>query len=69
MTCLSSKSKRNSMKDYKVEIIPNNNEKDNNEGLRILARIIARKFLAEYRETLLGEPLEDDSHEQHIRNA
>jgi hypothetical protein len=54
------------MKDYKVEIVTNNNEKDNNEGLHILARIIARRFLAEYNRTLTDEVLEDASHEQQI---
>lgn len=47
----------------KVEIIPNNSEEDNREGLRILARIIARKFLAEHNEALAEEALEDVSHE------
>jgi len=46
---------------YKTEIIPNKNQEENREGLRILARIIARKFLAEYKEVL-----EDNIHEQHI---
>ena len=54
---------------YKVEIIPNNNEEDNREGLRILARILARKFLAEHNEVLADEILEDVEHEQHIRNS
>jgi len=44
---------------YKVEIIPNNNEEDNREGLRILARIIARRFLAEHNKVLAEEILED----------
>lgn len=51
---------------YKVEIISNNNEEDNHEGLRILARIIARKFLAEHNQDLAEEVLEDVNHEQHV---
>lgn len=57
------------MKGYKVEIIPNNNEKDNQEGLHILARIIARRLLIEQNKTLREEILEDVEHEQHIRNS
>jgi len=51
---------------YQVEIIPNNSEEDNREGLRILARIIARKFLAEHNKVLADEILEDVGHEQHL---
>lgn len=69
MTCLSLKAKNNSAKSYTVEIVPNNDEKDNQEGLRILARIIARKFLLEQNRMFTGKILEEDSHEQHIRNS
>jgi len=53
---------------YKVEITPNTSEEDNREGLRILARIIARRFLAEHNEVLADEVLEDVEHDQHLRN-
>ena len=35
------------MKSYKVEIIPENKEDDIHKGLRILARIIAKQYLAQ----------------------
>ena len=55
-------------KGYQVEIIPNLSEKDNREGLRILARIIARKFLVEHNETQIGSVLEDNKDEEHVRD-
>ena len=66
MTCLSLKAKNNSAKSCTVEIVPNNNEKDNKEGLRILARIIARRIQAERNKTFREEILEDSNYEQHI---
>ncbi len=51
---------------YKLEIIPNNDEQDNQDGLRILARIIARRFLAEHNQVLADEVLEEAEHEQHL---
>ena len=63
MTCLSLKTKSNSVKSYTVEIVPNNNEKDNNEGLRILARIIARRIQAERNKAFKEEILGDSSYE------
>jgi len=47
------------MKGYKVEIIPNDNEDDIHDGLRIIARIIARKYLAQQGMTLADEVLGD----------
>ena len=44
---------------YKVEIIPNDNEDDIHDGLSIIARIIARKYLAQQGMTLADEVLED----------
>ena len=46
------------MKNYKVEIIPNDNEDDIHDGLRIIARIIARKYLARQGMALSDEVLE-----------
>lgn len=43
--------------DYKVEIIPDENEDDIHEGLRILGRIVARKFLADHNMALADEVL------------
>jgi hypothetical protein len=43
--------------DYKVEIIPNDKEEDINDGLRIIARIIARKYLARQGIALADEVL------------
>ena len=42
---------------YKVEIIPNDNEDDINDGLRAIARIIARKYLARQGMALADEVL------------
>lgn len=50
----------------KVEIIHNDSEEDNREGLRILARIIARRFLAEHNKVFRDEVLEDIKSEQHL---
>ncbi|MBP7088995.1 MAG: hypothetical protein KBB01_06855 [Candidatus Omnitrophica bacterium] len=47
------------MNDSKVEISNNNNDY-NREGLRILARIIARKFLAENNMKLVKKNLEGE---------
>ena len=44
---------------YKVEIIPNENEDDIHEGLRILGRIVARKFLADHNMALADEVLQE----------
>jgi len=66
MTCLLSKTRKNAVKNYKVEIIPNTSEEDIQEGLRILGRIVARKFLAEQKIELADEILEDVEHEQHL---
>ena len=44
--------------DYKVNIIPNDNEDDINDGLRAIARIIARKYLARQGMALADEVLE-----------
>jgi len=63
MTCLSLKAKSNSTKSYTVEIVPNSNEKDNNEGLHALARIIARRIQAERNKTFKEEILGDSSYE------
>ena len=41
----------------KVNIIPNDNEDDIHDGLRIIARIIARKYLARQGMTLADEVL------------
>ena len=46
------------MKGYKVEIIPNDNEDDINDGLRAIARIIARKYLAQQGMALTDEVLD-----------
>jgi 3-deoxy-D-arabino-heptulosonate 7-phosphate (DAHP) synthase len=46
------------MKGYKVEIIPNDNEDDIHDGLRIIARIIARKYLARQGMALADEVLD-----------
>jgi hypothetical protein len=46
------------MKNYKVEIIPNDNEDDIHDGLRAVARIIARKYLARHGMALADEVLE-----------
>ena len=43
---------------YKVNIIPNDNEDDINDGLRAIARIIARKYLARQGMALADEVLE-----------
>jgi len=43
------------MKNYKVEIIPNDNEDDIHDGLRAIARIIARKYLAQQGMALADE--------------
>lgn len=43
--------------DYKVNIIPNDNEDDINDGLRAIARIIARKYLARQGMALADEVL------------
>jgi len=53
---------------YRIEIIRNLSEKDNREGLRVLARIIARKFLIEHNETQIGGVLEDNKDEEHVRD-
>ncbi len=45
------------MKNYKVEIIPNGDEDDIRDGLRIIARIIARKHLARHGMALADEVL------------
>ena len=45
------------MKNYKVEIIPNDNEDDIHDGLRAIARIIARKYLARQGMALADEVL------------
>ena len=42
---------------YKVNIIPNDNEDDINDGLRAIARIIARKHLARQGMALADEVL------------
>jgi hypothetical protein len=42
---------------YKVEIIPNDKEEDVHDGLRIIARIIARKYLARQGMALADEVL------------
>ncbi len=42
---------------YKVNIIPNDNEDDINDGLRAIARIIARKYLARQGMALADEVL------------
>lgn len=44
---------------YKIEIIPNDKEEDVHDGLRIIARIIARKYLAQQGVALVDEVLED----------
>ena len=43
---------------YKVNIISNDNEDDINDGLRAIARIIARKYLARQGMALADEVLE-----------
>ncbi len=45
------------MKNYKVEIILNDNEDDIRDGLRIIARIIAREYLARQGAVLADEVL------------
>jgi len=45
--------------DYKVEIISNDNEEDIHDGLRTIARVIARKYLARHGMTLADEVLEE----------
>jgi len=42
---------------YKVNIIPNDNEDDIHDGLRAIARIIARKYLARQGMALADEVL------------
>jgi hypothetical protein len=42
---------------YKINIIPNDNEDDINDGLRAIARIIARKYLARQGMALADEVL------------
>ncbi|MBI5407930.1 MAG: hypothetical protein HZA14_01030 [Nitrospirae bacterium] len=42
---------------YKVEIISNDNVDDIHDGLRIIARIIARKYLARHGMALADEVL------------
>lgn len=55
------------MDGYKVEIIPNNDEADVHEGLRILGKIVARKFLAEHNIVITDETIEEGERvEQHI---
>ncbi len=44
---------------YKVEIIPNEDKDDIHEGLRILGRIVARKFLADHNMALADEVLQE----------
>ena len=44
---------------YKVGIISNENEDDIHDGLRIIARIIARKYLARQGMALADEVLEE----------
>ena len=45
------------MKGYKVEITPNDKEEDIQDGLRAIARIIARKYLARQGTALADEVL------------
>ena len=45
------------MKGYKVEITPNDKEEDIQDGLRAIARIIARKYLARQGTALANEVL------------
>lgn len=57
------------MKNYKVEIIPNDKEDDIHDGLRIIARIIARKYLARQGMALADEVLDVEEGEcvgQHV---